>query len=263
MNAAEKSKPTTPCILPEAITRLLARCDSDSSVLPPTELYSEGWMLRLVLDWVERNPTFEHCLSFAQGSRWFSEALLPSRFLPKVRGDVNNESFTHADGIIGHFEVASGKRARAEISQNAKQFIVTEAKLGSALSKGTKNALGYDQAARNVACIAYMVGKAQIAPSSFHCLAFYVLAPEAKIKSNTFADLVSAPSIKQKVKDRVHLYGEVHNEWYDKIFLPVLEQIKLGVLSWESIIAALPKNQETAAIASFYEKCLQFNLKSI
>jgi hypothetical protein len=34
---------------------LLARCSSDGTVLPPTDLYNEGWMLRLVLDWFERN----------------------------------------------------------------------------------------------------------------------------------------------------------------------------------------------------------------
>ena len=100
----------------EAISRILGRCGSVASVLPPTELFNEGWMLRLVLDWLDRNRQVEHPLSFRAGARWYSEALLPSRFLPKTRGDSRAESFTHADGILGHFGVASGVRGDATLA---------------------------------------------------------------------------------------------------------------------------------------------------
>src|SRR2546425_6409929 len=86
----------------ERIADLLARCDSDASVLPPTTLYNEGWMLRLVLDWFDQNRGLGHELAFLPGARWYSEALLASRFLPERRGDNRAESFTHADGVIGH-----------------------------------------------------------------------------------------------------------------------------------------------------------------
>lgn len=72
--------------------------------MPPTHLYNEGWMLRLVLDWLDRHRDLEHPLALHEGARWYSEALLPSRFLRDEHGDPLAESHTHADGLIGHFE---------------------------------------------------------------------------------------------------------------------------------------------------------------
>jgi len=243
----------------DAISRILGRCGTDGSVLPPTELFNEGWMLRLVLDWLDRNRQVEHPLSFSASARWYSEALLPSRFLPKTRGDSRAESFTHADGIIGHFGVASGVRGDATLLPDAKQFVVTEAKLGSGLSAGTKNAPSYDQAARNVACMAYMLGDKGIDPSAVDRLAFYVVAPDVQVKSGVFADLVTKGSIERKVRERVRSYEGAHDEWFKSTFLPTLERIELDILSWEAVLAALPKSKETELMFEFYERCLKFN----
>lgn len=111
------------------ITELLGRCGSKSSILPPTELYNEGWMLRLILDWFDRNRDLPHALSFLPKARWYSEALLPSRFLPRQRGDDRAESFTHADGVLGHFTIAPGERGEAKLTPETRQFMVIEAKL--------------------------------------------------------------------------------------------------------------------------------------
>ncbi len=92
---------------------------------------------------------------------WFFEALLASQFLPERRGDERAECFTHADGLIGHFEVRATERSEAVIHPNAEQFVVIEAKLGNPLSKGVKNAPNFDQAARNVACIAELLLRAK------------------------------------------------------------------------------------------------------
>jgi len=244
----------------EAISKILGRCGSTSSVLPPTALFNEGWMLRLVLDWLDRNRQVEHPLSFSVDARWYSEALLPSRFLPKMRGDSRAETFTHADGIIGHFAVASGARGDATLLPNAKQFVVTEAKLGSGLSAGTKNAPAYDQAARNVACMAYMLDKEGIDPNTVDRLAFYVVAPDAQIKSGVFADLVTKESIERKVRERISSYKGAHDTWFKNKFLPTLEGIELGILSWrEDVLDALPKTKETELMTEFYEQCRSFN----
>jgi hypothetical protein len=37
------------------IIKMLQTCDTDQGVLPPTEVYNEGWMLRLILDWFSRH----------------------------------------------------------------------------------------------------------------------------------------------------------------------------------------------------------------
>jgi len=243
----------------EVVTGILRRCGSPDSVLPPTELYNEGWMLRLVLDWFDRNREVAHPLSFAPNARWYSEALLPSRFLPQKRGDERAESFTHADGVIGHFSILPGERGEAKVLSGAKQLVITEAKLGSSLSAGTKNAPAYDQAARNVACIAHMIGVAGASVDSFDQLAFYVLAPEAQIKAGVFGDLITKESIERKVGARILAYDGTLDSWFEEIFSPVLARIKLGALAWESLLDALPITAETRYMSEFYERCLMFN----
>lgn len=239
------------------VTELLARCGSSASVLPPTELYNEGWMLRLVLDWFDRDRAVSHQLSFLPEARWYSEALLPSRFLPHRRGDERAESFTHADGVIGHFSIAPGERGAASLLPHPKQFMVTEAKLGSALSAGTKNAPEYDQAARNVACMAHMLEDSDLTP--IERLGFYVIAPDRQIKAGVFGNLVTKESIHRKVAARVGQYGDKWDAWFSSTFEPVIERIDLSILSWESILGALPNDEESAGIREFYSLCQRFN----
>ena len=216
-------------------------------------------MLRLILDWFDRNRDLPHLLSFLPEARWYSEALLPSTFLPKVRGDNRAESFTHADGVIGHFTIAPGVRGDAKLTTDARQFLVAEAKLGSSLSAGTKNAPSYDQAARNVACMAYMIGLSPIKLDRLDCLAFYVLAPQRQIDAGLFGNLVTKESILKKVQARVDQYQGTWDLWFKEIFQPVLDRIEVGILSWESILDSLPVNAETSEIREFYTRCLQFN----
>ncbi len=217
-------------------------------------------MLRLVLDWFDRNRQAEqHELGFEPGATWYSEALLPSRFLPLVRGDSLAESFTHADGVIGHFRVQSGDRGDAALIAEPKQFVVTEAKLGSSLSVGTKNAPTYDQAARNVACMAFMLGDASVKPESLRRLAFYVLAPQKQIESGIFGALVSKESIRSQVEARIASYGERHHEWFSSVFVPTLERIDVDVLAWERVLEPIAKSSEGPAFKAFYAKCLKFN----
>ena len=83
--------------------------------------------------------------------------LLQPAFLPESRGDAKAESFTHADRIVGHFLVHPGERVEATLKAAATQLVIAEAKLGSGLSSGVRNAPGFDQAARNVACMANML----------------------------------------------------------------------------------------------------------
>ena len=243
----------------EAVSRILARCGSSNSVLPPTEIFNEGWMLRLVLDWFDRNRTLNHPLAFAAEAGWYSEALLPSRFLPQSRGDIRAESFTHADGVIGHFSVSSGVRGDAQIRSGASQFLVTEAKLGSSLSAGTKNAPTFDQAARNVACMAHMLGVAGVDPSSVANLAFYVIAPESQIASGIFGSMVTKESVQAKVRERIAVYDGAFDPWFHGVFLSTLAHVELGLLSWESILSALPETAETELLREFYQQCLKFN----
>ena len=87
----------------ERVSRIQGLAGEPDSPIRPTEVFNEGWMLRLTLDWMEADARPDHPLSFDEGARWSSEALLPSSFLPRHRGDPLGEGWTNADGCVGHY----------------------------------------------------------------------------------------------------------------------------------------------------------------
>jgi hypothetical protein len=211
------------------IIKILQTCDTDHGVLPPTEVYNEGWMLRLILDWFSRQPASDHQLSFEKGAHWYSEILLPSPFLPRYQRDPQAEAYTHADGVIGHFSVGRSGKGDIDLHPDAKQFVVVEAKIFSRLSKGIKNFENYDQATRTTACIAETLFLRQGQMSDISRLGFYVLAPENQLKFEpTFQTFLEKDSIRIKVQKRIKAYSnpkdaEMKNKWFQTWFLPTLE----------------------------------------
>lgn len=69
------------------IAQIQGLADEPDSPIRPTEVFNEGWMLRLLLDWMAAEGRSDHPLSFDEAARWSSEAVLPSSFLPRRRGD--------------------------------------------------------------------------------------------------------------------------------------------------------------------------------
>ena len=64
------------------IMNMLQSCDTDYGPLPPTEVYNQGWVLRLIRDWFSRQFPSAHQLSFEKGARWyFDKLLIPSTYL--------------------------------------------------------------------------------------------------------------------------------------------------------------------------------------
>jgi len=152
------------------VAELLTSGGRSDGVLPPTALFNEGWMLRLVLDWASRHRSAIPELMFDNDSRWYSEALLWSRFRPRRRGDTAGEGFTHADGVIGHFRLRPGGRGDIELLPGVRQLIVVEAKMASGLSAGTTRVPDFNQATRNVACLAHLVSESRCDPSELTSL---------------------------------------------------------------------------------------------
>jgi hypothetical protein len=194
-------------------------------------------MLRLVLQWFSTHEVPGHPLAFEASATWFSEALLPSPFFPRYRGDNRAEARTHADGIVGHVSVGAAGRADAALLPDASQLIVTEAKMFSPLSAGTKNAPAYDQAARNVACMAQMLFKAMRPPSAMASLGFFVLAPASQISEGGISDKLEKTSIENAVRSRAAPYSPDLNEWVSDWFAPTLSLVNPRSLSWEQLIA--------------------------
>lgn len=258
----------TPINAFERIVALLTEAKLPGRHFPATLLYNEGWMLRLVLDWFANRPPHHHPLSFAPGANWFSEALLPSQFFANRRGDPLAEGWTHADGVIGHVVIGEGALANTKLKPDATQFIVTEAKLSSPLSPGVKNAPDYDQAARNVACMVQVLSESGIEHTKMPSMAFYVLAPESQIASGVFAGQMYEASIRRKVEQRISAYRDPavlssKMSWYEHIFQPTLNQIKISCLSWESIIDHMAGFDSSFAgeLSGFYTCCCRFNEK--
>ena len=249
-------------MLIETIARLLARSDTPQRNFPPTELYNEGWMLRIILDWFAVRPDIQHAFGFGPRDRWYSEALLPSAFLARFRGDALAESWTHADGVIGEFEIGREQRGDLTLEPGARRFVVVEAKMYSGLSGGVTNARYFNQAARNVACIAETLHRANLPPSLFDKLAFFVIAPQSQIEKELFKRQMNPEVIREVVVRRVSEYGEREKEsWLETWFLPTLEKIQLRELSWEEVIVFIQKidQKDGDEISEFYQLCLRFN----
>jgi hypothetical protein len=254
--------------LSQQFVEVLESADTESAVIPPTLLYNEGWMLRLLLAVAAQGVD---CFPFAfqPGARWFSEALLYSAFEARFRGDPSAESRTHPDGVVGHFVFTPGSKAGVALRPEATQFIVLEAKMFAALSKGTKNAPGFDQAARTVACMAETLRRAKIAVDRLESIAFFVVAPRSQITIGMFADEVGADCIRRKVRARVAQYDGVRradlDAWLADYMEPLLSRLRVETLPWESIIDRLSEYETIigATLREFYSKALRFNAPAL
>jgi len=233
---------------------------TDAAVFPPTILYNEGWMLRVLLSLHSEGVK---CLpfSFLPEARWFSEAMISSPFLHRRRGDPLAEGLTHLDGAIGHFDIRSGTKAGIALRVDSTQFVVIEAKMFANLSRGTTNAPYYDQAARSVACIAWEISQSKRQVDDFESLGFYVIAPRKQIVDDVFSSQVNKSSIKEKVEHRISVYAVDDKKyaelqtWQKDSFIPVLERIDLRCIPWETIIDKI----DDPDIRNFYRRCILFN----
>lgn len=243
------------------IANLLNDTVEGTEHFPPTILFEEGWMLRLVLQWISGHPGVEHPLGFDDQSSWFSEASLPSAFLPEKRGDPLGEGYTKADGAIGQFQIGGTGSSDLLLNGDATVFKVTEAKMFSGLSPGVTRARSYNQAARNVACMAEIIRRAGIDPSEMDTVAFYVVAPQEQIDAGVFSDKMGRDSIHRVVADRVAAYEGRRDQWFEDAFMPVFSKIELECFSWESIIDVIRHSDPETGndYADFYESCLRYN----
>jgi len=253
-------------MITDRIQVMLEACSTSSRTFPPTILYNESWLLRIILDWFSTHQVPNHPLTFLQDAHWFAEAALPSQFLNNPNGTRLAEGWSHADGVIGHFDVGKDRKHRIDLTlrPDGTQFAVLEAKMFSPLASRTSNVNYYDQAARTVGCIAETLARANRLPTELTNLGFYVLAPESIIDQGSFLGVITCDSINNKVERRVKEYVDsghiAKNEWYSKWFLPTLRQIKIGTLKWENVIADIRKYDAVSSgtINEFYDKCLKF-----
>jgi hypothetical protein len=244
------------------VSKLLGSSGSAEPHLPPTFLYNEGWLLRLVLSAASSGIP---CLPFRFENRagWFSEALLDSAFLPRYRGDHLAETWTHADGVVGHFSFRPNRKGGLSLDNSGSQFVVLEAKVFSPLSRGTTRAPEFDQAARNVACMAETLRRCGRPMGQWTCLGFYILAPKVQIDAGLFNTEVSKESIRKKIASRIKAYEpcEHLNDWNQEWVSLLLDRIHIECLDWESIIDIIQGHDRDLGegLGYFYDLTLDYN----
>lgn len=249
----------------DRVAAVLSTCGSNYPRLVRTELYNEGWMIRLIMDWFSRAPYGNHPLAFAPGSRWFSEGNLPTHFAARHRGDELAEDRTQADGLVGHFVVGQTARNDILLEPDATHFMVLEGKMFSPPSPGTKNAPYYDQATRIVASIAELLCLAGRQPREMARLGYFLIAPAEQLARPPLAMQLDKDRIQAKVAQRLEDYNGAQDHWLRRWFLPTLEYIQLAVMSWEDVIDFIERQDPTAAwgLEEFYQTCLQHNRRPL
>ena len=266
--------------IPKRLFSILQSCASenkDGHRFPPTEVFNEGWMLRLVLDVLQTVDVPGHPLNFLDGATWYSEARLSTPFHPTTKRDPLGEGFTKADAVIGDVDFRGNTKAGLRLPQGARQFIVVEAKMFSNLSSGTTNAPGYDQAARNVACMAATIMESKIPLDALKSVGFFVVAPNLKMrqqrKPNTNLEACLEPdAIRSAVKKRIEGYARASRDhdvlrltqWEEQV-VHLVDRLKqtdrLRVLDWKKeIIQPIadlddPTGEE---LFRFYDRCLEY-----
>jgi len=242
------------------LSELIYTFDPEHPHFRPTEIYNESWLIKVVLQHASTIKDTDHYLGSLPGSTWFSEGILPTVFKARFRGDPLSEARTNADGVIGHFRIGDKAKADLELIEEAKQFTVVEAKVGSRLTSGVTHAKYYDQAARTVACMAEAIRRADREPSKLDRLDFVVLAPQASIEKGVFSEEMDSNSIRSKVQKRTLAYDGQLEDWYRKHFEPTLERIRLHSLSWESALEWIGDKKPEIAndLSQYYQRCLQY-----
>jgi hypothetical protein len=227
---------------------------------PPTLLYNEGWLLRLVLNWFHKNRTPGHPLFFEESATWYSEALLPTPFRADRRGDARTDSRTHADGVIGHFTVGTDAKAALTLVAPATQLVVLEARLAPPPGGRALGAPDYDLEARTVACMAEILRREKRPPKEMANLGLLLLAPVREIESRDLAAKLDRGRLQAAVGRRMSGFARDLSSWYQSWFLPTLERIDLKVVAWEELIRRIAANEPVGyrALQTFYDRCLVY-----
>jgi hypothetical protein len=142
------------------------------------------------------------------------------------------------------------------LKPDARQFSVIEAKVHAGLSKGTVRAPYYNQAARNVACMAETIRRTAIQLCTLEKISFTVLAPEAEIERGRYASFLTTESIHSAVCQRVGAYEGKKDEWFTQAFEPLMSVIQIDCISWESVIDWV--GNELPDLEDFYRQCLVY-----
>lgn len=238
----------------ENIIAIINSIDSEFPNINPTLIYNEGWMTRLLVRQSLKEKIKLKSLNFGEISNWTSEALISSPF---IKAKTYREGYTHADIALGDFNVNYENRGEIIIPDNAKIFGIIEAKMGSDLSKKTANTINYNQASRNLACIASKTYNKK------ECSIFFsVVAPEVKLKEYKIDIQIDLKNMIKEIKDRFNLY-EYENDFKNSQNMDSLidkaETCDVWAMSYEEWIDYLANSEAKEYLIDFYKKAKKWN----
>ena len=248
--------------IPKAFIDLLSSALSVEKNFPPTLIFNEGWMLRILLESHQKgNACFP--IPYNSDSSWFSEGIISTPFNRKPY----RESGTRSDGVIGQIKIRENTKAGLRLTEEARQFVVIEAKMKSGLSPDIENADFYDQASRYLACMCKTIELSNCRFSEIDSLGFYIIAPEHLVDELNCQKYLDSKYILKTVAKRVNQYRqekEIYPElrrWYDKKFKPFMalmeKEKRMGCLTWESVIKNIPDDYERMRTREFLDKCYE------
>ena len=240
-------------------------CETPDQPVARSEVYNETWMLRLTLAAIHdyegnfdcademKKAAFE-AIRAAVRRRWISEGGLEPAF--------KHEGTTWTDAILGSVKIKDDNKRGIEVDGDDPGITIVEAKIGSELSPGVTNSPNYNQAARNIACLAQLILKHQ---SLHDKCRFLVFAPEKGHVGSGFVNKENVDEIigaqhNASLKDYSEFFSkDVSNnsEQFDGIVRFIRE--KSCVIFWDEVIKAMKSWENIAELRAFYIECLKEN----
>ncbi|MDR2651491.1 MAG: hypothetical protein LBC68_04140 [Prevotellaceae bacterium] len=226
------------------------------SKINPTVIFNEGWMTRILVEASIDEKLEIGGIDFSKIKSWTSEALIGSPFVSKKGNKIEKgEGYTHADIILGDFKIDYSNRGEIIMEDNAHILGIIEAKMGSNFSKGTSNAKeGYNQASRNICCLAYYAIK-----NAPDCEIFFIIAAPQK-KLNKIEEKIKRDLIKDQISERYKTSNITNEDEKEKIIKKVSE-CNISSISYEEWIEKI-KNQspkDVSILKKFYDDCISYN----
>jgi len=219
--------------------------------LNPTAIYNEGWMTRLLVYRSIEQKLVINGIDFGNLKNWTSEGLISSPF---VFARTKREGYTHADMALGDFSIKYEERGEITVEKDARFFGIIEAKMGSNLSQGTTTVpFVYNQASRNVACIATQT-------HDKNCTIFFgVVAPaDMLLKHDIDAQL---KLIEQQILDRFALYDNLNEPKVAdrEAIMSKVRTCNIWSFSYEDWIDCFTDLTVKKELNDFYTECRKWN----
>ena len=241
-----------------AAVNALKECCGKNVETPPiarSEVYNETWMLRLTLalihdsDLKENAPNALRLVKSAIMHNWISEGGLEPAF--------EREGTTWTDAILGDVKIGDNSKRGIVLAPISDGVVIVEAKIGSELASGITNSSNYNQAARNIACLAKRIeGKGN---AYYKKCAFLVFAPEVELKewekSSVPKPIETAREVIADQEKESPQHPKRTHKWNDNTgFWGAVDSIieNSVALSWENVINSIQCETNINYLRDFY-----------